>query len=441
MHTTFRNFRPRGGRRIIHKRGREPDRPAVRARTVRHPSRTFNGRAPKVSFTRMTTSLGRVLLFIAGCIVSGLAIAFLVVAWRPELVRPPPPAVAAAPAESVVATPVAEITAPPSPAPARVVTYADAVQRAAPAVVNVFTKHIVTERVMPSGLDELFGDFLPRYRQRKEQTLGSGVIVDARGHIVTNHHVIANADEVRVQLADGRTAPARIVGRDPDTDLAVLQINLRNLPVMPLGRSDRLAVGDVVLAIGDPLGLGQTVTHGIVSATGRQQGLAPLEDFIQTDAAINAGNSGGALVNTSGELVGINTAIIARNLGVEGIGFAIPVNMVRGVLSDILSRGRVVRGWIGIVPEDVSEEQAAQLGLRHGGVVLTQLYTAGPAGRAGLRPGDVLREMNGATIHSAQEALARVAVLVPGTPLTIRGVRGEARFEAKMTVTERPRNR
>jgi serine protease DegS len=267
------------------------------------------------------------------------------------------------------------------------------------------------------------------------------VIVDDRGHIVTNHHVIANADEIQVQLADGRTAPAHIVGRDPDTDLAVLQINLKNLPVMPLGNSSHLAVGDVVLAIGDPLGLGQTVTHGIVSATGRQQGLTPLEDFIQTDAAINFGNSGGALVDTSGELVGINTAIIARNLGVEGIGFAIPVNLVRGVLSDIIAKGRVVRGWIGIVPEDVSEAQAAQLGLVHGGVVLTQLYRTSPAAEAGLRPGDLLRELNGKPLQSAQDTLRRIAVMPPGTKLSLIGLRGTEGFEARMTVTERLRNR
>jgi len=222
---------------------------------------------------------------------------------------------------------------------------------------------------------------VPRYRQRIERTLGSGVIVDEAGHIVTNHHVIANAATIRVQLKDGREADARIVGRDPDTDLAVLKIDLTPLPVAVFGRSDQLKVGDVVLAIGNPLGLSQTVTHGIVSATSRQQlGIAPLEDFIQTDAPINFGNSGGALVDSSGALVGINTAIVAKNLGVEGIGFAIPVNMVRGVLSDIIANGRVVRGWIGIVPEDLSE----------GGVVIANLYVGSPGQRSGLQPGDLL---------------------------------------------------
>src|SRR5256884_9723735 len=236
------------------------------------------------------------------------------------------------------------------PAPERA-TYAAAVQRAAPSVVNIYTERRVTERVAPS-LGELFGDYMPRYRQRIERSLGSGVIVDEGGHIVTNQHVIANADSIRVQLADGRVADARIVGRDPDTDLAVLKIDLKALPVATFGRSDQLRVGDVVLAIGYPIGLSQTVTHGIVSFTGRQQlGIAPLEDFIQTDAPINFGNSGGALIDSSGALIGINTAIVAKSLGVEGIGFAIPVNMVRGVLSDIIAHGRVIRGWIGIVPE------------------------------------------------------------------------------------------
>ncbi len=232
---------------------------------------------------------------------------------------------------------------------------------------------------------------MPRYRQRIERSLGSGVIVDAAGHIVTNHHVIANADSVRVQLADGRVADARVVGRDPDTDLAVLKIDLTPLPVADFGRSDLLKVGDVVLAIGNPVGLSQTVTHGIVSATSRQQlGIAPLEDFIQTDAPINFGNSGGALIDSSGMLIGINTAIVAKNIGVEGIGFAIPVNMVRGVMDEIIAHGRVIRGWIGIIPEDLSQEQAEQLRLAQSGVVIGNLYVGSPAQKAGLLPGDLL---------------------------------------------------
>jgi serine protease DegS len=322
------------------------------------------------------------------------------------------------------------------PAPPRV-TYSEAVERASPSVVNVYTSRLVRERVPPS-LGELFGDYMPRYKDRIERSLGSGVIVDEAGHIVTNHHVIANADSVAVQLADGRVAQAHIVGRDPDTDLAVLKIDLSPLPVAAFGRSDQLKVGDVVLAIGNPIGLSQTVTHGIVSATSRQQlGIAPLEDFIQTDAPINFGNSGGALVDSSGALIGINTAIVAKNLGVEGIGFAIPVNMVRGVLSDIIANGRVIRGWIGIVPEDITDEQAAQLGLAQGGVLVANLYVGSPGQQAGLQPGDLLLAIAGATLNSAQDALARIANAKPGAVLAIKLLRGRRTFEVKAHVGER----
>jgi len=374
--------------------------------------------------------LGSALIFVAGSVAGGLALAFLIVLLRPDLIRAParPPLPAAPPAEP---HPVA--------GPTRV-TYASAVQRAAPAVVNVYTARLVTERVAPS-LGELFGDYLPRYRQRIERSLGSGVIVDEDGHIVTNHHVIANADSIRVQLADGRIADAHIVGSDPDTDLAVLKIDLRPLPVASFGHSDELKVGDVVLAIGNPIGLSQTVTHGIVSFTGRQQlGIAPLEDFIQTDAPINFGNSGGALIDSSGELIGINTAIVAKNLGVEGIGFAIPVNMVRGVLGEIVAHGRVVRGWIGIVPEDVPEEQAQQLGLKQPGVIIGNLYVGSPAQQAGLQPGDLLLEIDGTAPRSAQDALGRIAGHKPGTVLVLRGLRGGRVFTVRATVGERPRS-
>ena len=378
----------------------------------------------------MLERLGRGLTFVAGSVVGGLALAFLVVMARPELIR-----------RGTVTVPGTVLTGarPSVPAPARV-TYSDAVQRAAPSVVNVYTARLVTERVAPSSLGELFGGFLPRYRQRVERSLGSGVIVDETGHIVTNHHVIANADSIRVQLADGRIADAHIVGRDPDTDLAVLKIDLSPLPVAVMGRSDQLRVGDVVLAIGNPIGLSQTVTHGIVSATSRQQlGIAALEDFIQTDAPINFGNSGGALVDSSGELVGINTAIVAKNLGVEGIGFAIPVNMVRGVLGDIIANGRVVRGWIGIVPEEVTDEQAAQLGLSRGGVLVADLYVGSPAQAAGLRPGDLILSIDGTAVRGAQDALGRIATHKPGSKLAIHGLRGSREFDAHAQVTERPR--
>jgi serine protease DegS len=377
----------------------------------------------------MLGRLGSALVFVAGSVTGGLALAFLIVALRPELIRNGARAPQAA-------LPVAAQAAAPAPAQ----TYADAVQRAAPAVVNIYTARLVTERLAPS-LGELFGEYMPRYRQRIERSLGSGVIVDAEGHIVTNHHVIANADSIRVQLADGRVADAHIVGRDPDTDLAVLKIDLAPLPVAAIGRSDRLKVGDVVLAIGNPIGLSHTVTHGIVSAVSRQQlGIAPLEDFIQTDAPINFGNSGGALIDSSGALVGINTAIVAKNIGVEGIGFAIPVNMVRGVLSDIIAHGRVIRGWIGIVPEDVPEDQAQQLGLGQPAVLIGNLYVGSPAQHAGLQPGDLLLDIDGSPPHSAQDALGRIASRQPGSSVLLRGMRGGRVFEVRAQVGERPRS-
>jgi S1-C subfamily serine protease len=266
--------------------------------------------------------------------------------------------------------------------------------------------------------------------------------MDRDGHIVTNHHVIANAEAILVQLADERVAEATVVGRDPDTDLAVLHINLKNLPVVPLGRSDRLQVGDVVLAIGSPVGLSQTVTHGIVSATTRSLGVATFEDFIQTDAAINVGNSGGALIDTSGALVGINTAIIAKNLGVEGIGFAIPVDLVRGVLADIIAHGRVIRGWIGILPVDVPQYQREQLGLPSNGVVVANLYLGSPAQKAGIQPGDVLTDIDGTPVKSAQEVIARVAShRTPGETLKLRLTRNGKSFEVSIPVIEQPRGR
>jgi serine peptidase DegS len=390
----------------------------------------------------MLEHLSRGLTFVVGSVVGGLALAFLIVAVRPDLIRgraAPQPAASAAPATQVAAAAPPAATAATTP-PARA-SYADAVQRAAPAVVNVYTDRVVTERLSPS-LGELFGEYLPRYRQRIERTLGSGVIVDDKGHIVTNHHVIANADAIRVQLADGRIAEAHVVGSDPDTDLAVLSVGLKFLPVAPLGRSDQLRVGDVVLAIGNPLGLSHTVTHGIVSATSRAQlGIAPVEDFIQTDAPINRGNSGGALVDSSGALVGINTAMVAKSLGVEGIGFAIPVNLVRGVLADIIDHGRVIRGWIGISPEDITDEQAQQFGLAQGGVVIANLALGSPAQQAGLLPGDLLLAVDGASPRGAQDVLGRIARHKPGSTVSLRALRGHRTLDLEARAAERPRAR
>ncbi len=396
-----------------------------------------------------TRPILRFLAFISVSAIVGLAAAFIAVVVRPELIArrtPPAPAPAPAPAPvnpPVSATPVALQPVLNTSPPRAVNSYAEAVERAAPAVVNIYTARLVTERLQPNAIEELFGDARPRYRQRVEQSLGSGVIVDEAAHVITNHHVIAKADLIRAQLADGRIADARIVGRDPDTDLAILQLDLKkNVPVMPLGHSDRLRVGDVVLAIGNPVGLSQTVTQGIVSATGRGQlGVATFENFIQTDAPINVGNSGGALINANGELVGINTAVLAKNLGVEGIGFAIPVNLVRGVMSEILTKGRVVRGWIGIVPVDIDQIEARRFNLPRPGVVVAQLYVGSPAAQVGMEPRDVILTVNGAPVQSAQDTLTRIANAKPGAKVTITGLRGTEQFSSEVLVSERPRAR
>ena len=391
------------------------------------------------------------LAFFTASAIVGLAAAFIAVMVRPELIsRRMPPAPAPAPAPAPVkpttpkATPASLTVQPAIATPPRAVnSYAEAVERAAPAVVNIYTARVVTERRQPNPIEELFGDAGPRYRQRVEQSLGSGVIVDEAAHVITNYHVIAKAQLIRVQLADGRIGDARIVGRDPDTDLAVLQLELKkDIPVMPMGHSDRLRVGDVVLAIGNPVGLSQTVTQGIVSATGRGQlGVATFENFIQTDAPINFGNSGGALINANGELVGINTAVLAKNLGVEGIGFAIPVNLVRGVMSEILTKGRVVRGWIGIVPVDVDSVEARRNNLAQPGVVVANLYVNSPAVEAGIQPGDIILTVNGVEVQSSQDTLTRIAIAKPGGKVTLTGIRGTEKFSSEVPVSERPRSR
>jgi serine protease DegS len=386
----------------------------------------------------------RILTFITASAIVGLAAAFVAVVVRPELIGKRAPtsqqAPAPAPVPIVTAPPVIRAPEPPS-APRLANSYAEAVERAAPAVVNIYTARLVTERIQPNAIEELFGDARPRYRQRLEQSLGSGVIVDSAAHVITNHHVIASADLIRAQLADGRVADAKIVGRDPDTDLAVLKLDLKtNIPIMPLGHSDRLRVGDIVLAIGNPVGLSQTVTQGIVSATGRGQlGVATFENFIQTDAPINVGNSGGALINADGELIGINTAVLAKNLGVEGIGFAIPVNLVRGVMSEILTKGRVVRGWIGIVPADIDQIEARRFQLPQPGVVVAKLYVGSPAATAGMEPRDIILTVNGAKVTSAQDTLTRIANFKPGRKIKITGLRGSDTFASEVEVGERPR--
>jgi Do/DeqQ family serine protease len=380
-----------------------------------------------------------ILSFLVKAVVVGLAAAFLLVWWKPALLGAVPARQGAVTAPSASTAPnPAGITAPRT---VSLPSFADAVARASPAVVNIYTARVVTERTQTAPLDQLFGDYWPSYRQRVERSLGSGVIIDAAGTIVTNQHVIAGADSIRVQLADGRIAEATITGQDPDTDIAILHLSIRNLPVMPVGRSDTLRVGDIVLAIGNPYGLSQTVTQGIVSATGRGQlGLATFENFIQTDAAINLGNSGGALIDANGDLVGINTAVLNRTSGgPEGIGFAIPVNLVRGVTEQILSKGHVVRGWLGFMPQDLTPEQSAQLGISaDGGVTVVNILVKSPAFEAGVRPGDLITGLNGEAVKSAQDLVSRVAALKPGTSVELDGRHAGRPFKMALNVIERP---
>ncbi len=354
------------------------------------------------------------------------------------------------PPASVVATESPEAEKPePAPAPLpQLLSFADAVDLAAPAVVNIYTeRRVVVSNVpaLPPQLGQLFGEAWPDYRERVERSLGSGVIYDALGHVVTNFHVIERAAQINVQLRDGREASATLVGIDRDTDLAVLKIQLGNLPVMPIGRSDRLRVGEPVLAIGNPLGLQHTVTQGIISATGRGRlGVATFENFIQTDAAINFGNSGGALIDGSGKLVGLNSVIAGRQAGIEGIGFAIPVDLVRGVVDAILRDGRVVRGWIGVVPGDLNPSDAAQFGLPEGAVLVRAVYPNSPAAAQGVSRGDFITEVNGTAVRGAQDLLARVAMVKPGQGVRLGLLRGPPvedtvqEHKVRIQVIERP---
>ncbi|EPC03829.1 2-alkenal reductase [Litchfieldella anticariensis FP35 = DSM 16096] len=323
------------------------------------------------------------------------------------------------------------------------VSYADAVSRAAPAVVNVYSSRVVEQEQHPLMSDpffrQFFGDNMPR-RQRMLSSLGSGVIVSAEGYVLTNHHVISGADQIQVALRDGRETLAEVVGTDPESDLAVLKIDLDDLPVIAMADSGEAVVGDVAMAIGNPFGVGQTVTMGIISATGRSHlGLNAYEDFIQTDAAINPGNSGGALINPEGALVGINTAIFSRSGGSQGIGFAIPSNLARGILEELVTQGRVIRGWLGVEAQEMTQELAASFGLNSlGGVVIAGVVPDGPAAEAGLRPGDVLLKVDGRPILDPRVVMADIAAIEPGTELPVQVVRNGQRMDVTLEVGERP---
>jgi serine protease DegS len=324
-------------------------------------------------------------------------------------------------------------------------SYADAVQAAVPAVANIYTTKVVTQR--PSS--PLFSDPIFRHffggdagvpKQRLESSLGSGVIISAEGYVLTNNHVIDGADEIQVALTDGRSASAIVVGTDPETDLALLKVNLTHLPTIVFARTEELRVGDVVLAIGNPFGVGQTVTQGIVSATGRQQlGISAFENFIQTDAAINPGNSGGALINTAGQLVGINTAMFSRSGGSQGIGFAIPASLAKTVMEQILDKGRVIRGWLGIEAQDITPDLAESFGLRdHRGAIVAGVYPGSAADRAGLLPGDILTGVGEKTVDDALSAMNITAALTPGSHVELAVVRNGKPLSLRTTIEERP---
>ncbi|GAB2796078.1 Do family serine endopeptidase AlgW [Halomonas shantousis] len=322
-------------------------------------------------------------------------------------------------------------------------SYSSAVEKAAPAVVNIYSSRMIEREQHPLMSDpffnQFFGDDVPR-RQRMLSSLGSGVIVSPEGYVLTNHHVIRGADEIQVALRDGRETLAKLVGSDPESDLAVLKIDLPNPPVIALSDSEQAAVGDVALAIGNPFGFGQTVTMGIISALGRNHlGLNAYEDFIQTDAAINPGNSGGALINSEGALVGINTAIFSRSGGSQGIGFAIPANLAREILDAIVTQGRVIRGWLGIQAQEMTPDLAASFGLNAlRGVVVTSVLHDGPAAQAGLQTGDVLLEIDNQPIVDARAAMADIAEIKPGTSLPLKVMRDGKTQEFTVAVGERP---
>ncbi|MGF6526423.1 trypsin-like peptidase domain-containing protein [Variovorax sp. PvP013] len=315
-----------------------------------------------------------------------------------------------------------------------------AAKKAAPAVVSINTSKAAQRN--PRSNDPWFRFFFGDQGNDQPQVgLGSGVIVSADGYILTNNHVVDGADEIDVTLNDSRHARGKVIGTDPDTDLAVLKIELDKLPVIVLGNSDALQVGDQVLAIGNPFGVGQTVTSGIVSALGRNQlGINMFENFIQTDAAINPGNSGGALVDVNGNLEGINTAIYSRSGGSMGIGFAIPVSMAKQVLSDIVTEGKVTRGWIGVEPGDLSPELAETFGVKaNAGVIITGVLQNGPAARAGIRPGDVITGVGDKKVDNVQELLTAVAGLKPGIEARFALQRGSDRMELNVNPGLRPK--
>lgn len=380
----------------------------------------------------------RLWLLFAQTVTVVLAIWFIVATLQPEWAR-----------GLVRGTHVTSTTVPMLEAPANVATlgsYRDASRRAMPSVVNIYTSKGTKPSRNPMLDDPFFRKFFGDRQadpEEKQFSLGSGVIVSPQGYILTNNHVVEAADEIEVALTDGRKAVAKVVGTDPETDLAVIKINLPNLPAITLGQVEQAGVGDVVLAIGNPFGVGQTVTMGIISALGRSHlGINTFENFIQTDAAINPGNSGGALIDTHGNLLGINTAIYSRTGGSLGIGFAIPVTTVKMVMDSIISSGQVIRGYIGVEPQDITPELAENFGLStRSGAIIAGVVKGGPADKAGMRPGDILVSVEGKPVNDMTEMLNLISQLTPGGKAKITVLRRSQQATLDVIVGKRPKPR
>jgi serine protease DegQ len=331
----------------------------------------------------------------------------------------------------------------PTPAAPRIDSFADAAKRAMPSVVNIYTSKEVRQR-NPLLDDPVLRRFFPGLAEgepRRATSLGSGVIVSSEGYVLTNNHVIEGADDIQLVLADGRRLRATVRGSDPESDLAVLKADGKDLPAITLGQLDNVQVGDSVLALGNPFGFGNTVTHGIVSALGRNHlGINRFEDFIQTDAAVNPGNSGGALVDSAGNLIGVNSAIFSQSGGSQGIGFAIPVSLARTVLEQIIRDGEVTRGWLGIEPQELTPEVAVAFALQDvDGVLIRGVVKNGPADHAGLQLRDVVLEIDGKPTRDGQALLSQIAALTPGHQATLKVLRDKKLLELAVTVGKRPK--
>ncbi len=380
-------------------------------------------------------------LLFSQAVTVALAMLFVVMTLKPEWLPHSSMGLSnTLPAPTYVPPAVLPVTA--ASAPALVAAgFAQAARRATPAVVSIVATKMTKRR--QGAEDPHFRFFFGEEgsAQQHQTGLGSGVIVSPEGYLLTNNHVIDGADEIEVQLADGRQARARLIGTDPETDVAVLKIELEKLPVIAFGEVQSLQVGDAVLAIGNPFNVGQTVTSGIVSALGRNRlGLSTFENFIQTDAAINPGNSGGALVDAQGSLVGINTAIFSRSGGSMGIGFAIPVDTARQVMESLVRDGQVTRGWLGVEQRDLTAEFAESFGLPvKNGALITGVLQDGPASKAGMRPGDVVVRISGAPVGNTAQLLAAVAALRPNQEVTVTVQRGAESLDLKVVAGTRPK--